>query len=415
MSRSAAEAASRPNFLSILHNRNFALLWGGQAVSQIGDGLFYVAQIWLVLQLTGSALAMGTTLILTQIPRLAFQLIGGVSVDRYDRQKLMFLSDAIRGLVVLVFAILVATKRVEMVHVYVLSIVFGIVGAFFYPAQAALVPNLVPSDRLVAANSLLGLTQQLSQVFGPVAAGILISLPSIGVAGVSYFNAASFAAGAAGLALMRLPAQTRDASGTSASFAHELRDGFRYLLGFRALVIVLLLAMILNFALAPFEVLLPVFTNAVLGYGAEALGLLTSSFGVGMVVGSLGVGAWSPKTRRGILVFVGTTMTGFLMAALGAIPVFIATVAILIMGGVLIAAVNTLLAAVMQGMIADEYRGRIFSLNMMISMGLAPIALAVAGGLADAVGPGTVFVAGGVITAVASLSGLAFPEIRAME
>ena len=415
MVRATGESASQPGFLSILHNRNFALLWGGQAVSQVGDGLFYVAQIWLVLQLTGSALAMGTTLILTQIPRLAFQLIGGVSVDRYDRRRMMFLSDAIRGLVVLVFAILVATNRAQMAHVYVLSVVFGVVSAFCYPAQAALTPNLVPADRLIAANSLLGLTQQLSQVLGPIAAGVLISIPSIGVAGVSFFNAASFAIGAVGLALMRLPEQTKDATRANTSVGHELRDGFRYLLGFRALVIVLLLAMVLNFALAPFEVLLPLFTKTVLGFGAEAFGLLMSSFGVGMVAGSLGVGAWSPRTRRGIYVFVGTTLTGVLMAALGAIPVFIATVAILVTGGALIAAVNTLLATVMQGMIEDEYRGRVFSLNMMISMGLAPIALAVAGGLADAMGPGTVFVAGGALTTVVSLCGLFFPEIRAME
>ena len=159
MARAVAQTASRPNLFAVLRIRNYALLWSGQAVSQVGDGLFYVAQIWLVLQLTGSALAMGTTLILTQIPRLAFQLIGGVSVDRYDRQKLMLLSDVIRGIVVLAFAILVATNRVQMIHVYLLSIVFGIVGAFFYPAQAALTPNLVPPDRLHEGCELFRFTQ----------------------------------------------------------------------------------------------------------------------------------------------------------------------------------------------------------------------------------------------------------------
>ncbi len=414
MSATAA-ATPRSNLFSVLRVRNFALLWGGQALSQIGDGLFYVALIWLVLQLTGSALAMGTTMILTQLPRLAFQLIGGVSVDRYDRRALMLASDVIRGIVVLIFAFLVATNQVQMIHVYVLSIVFGIVSAFFMPAQAALTPNLVTPDELIAANSLMGLTQQLSQIFGPVIAGVLISIPSIGIAGVSFLDAASFAAGALGLALMRVPAPANGASKANASFWRELRDGFRYLFGFRALVIILLLAMVLNFALAPFEVLLPLFTRTTLGYGADGFGVLVSSFGVGMVLGSLGVGAWSPRTRRGVLAFMGTTLSGILMVGLGTIPMFAAAMVLLVAGGCLIAAVNTMLNAVMQGMIADEFRGRVFSLDMMISMGLMPVALALAGGLADAVGAGTVFVAGGLLTAVVSLSGFLFPEIRALQ
>lgn len=411
----ASASTPRPNLFSVLRLRNFALLWGSQAISQLGDGLFYVAEIWLVLQLTGSALAMGTTVILTMLPRLALQLIGGVSVDRYDRQRLMVLSDAARCLCVLAFAILVAARQIQMVHVYLLSIAFGIVSAFFDPAQQAILPNLVPEDGLVAANSLVGLTRQLSQILGPAVAGVLISLPNVGVAGVSFFNAASFAAGAIGVAAMQVPTRPDAVIRTNGSFWHALQDGIRYVFGFRALVIILLLAMVLNFAIGPLEILLPVFVKSALGQGSEAFGVLSSVFAGGMVVGSLLVGAWSPRAHRGILIFASTTIGGILVLIAGSVPVFAVTSAMLALLGLLIAIVNTLLPATMQVLIADEYRGRVFSVMIMISSGLMPVAMALGGALSDAIGPGWVLAVGGALAIVASLAGFLFPEIRELQ
>ncbi len=415
MSAATANAIARPNLLSVLRGRNFALLWSGQAISQIGDALFNVAMMWLVLQLTGSALAMGTTVILTQLPRLAFQLIGGVSVDHYDRRMLMLMSDAIRGIVMLVFAILVATNQIQMIHIYILSIIFGIVSAFFFPAMSALIPNLVAQEELIAANSLSSLTMQGSQIIGPAIAGVLIAVPSIGIAGVSFFNAFSFGVGVLALLLMQLPAHLNGTRKTNGSFVYELKDGFRYLFGFRALVVILFLAMVLNFALAPVSVILPIFVKNILGLGSESFGFLMSAFGVGMVAGSIAVGVRPPRAHRGIIVFLLTALQGVIFAAVGLVPIFVISSVLAIAMGFSNGIVNTLLAATMQGMIADEYRGRIFGLTSMIAMGLMPISLAIAGGLTDVVGAATVFVAGGVLCAAASLYGLTFHEIRELQ
>lgn len=415
MSTIANEQQQRSNLISILRNRNFALLWSGQAISQVGDALFNMTLMWLVLQLTGSALAMGTTLILTQLPRLAFQLIGGVSVDRYDRRMLMLWSDVIRGGVMLVFAVLVATEQIQLLHVYLLAIIFGIVGAFFFPAMSALVPNLVAPEDLIAANSLSNLTQQASQIFGPAIAGVLIALPAIGIAGVSYLNALSFGVGVLGLGLMRLPAHLHGARKTNGSFWHELRDGLRYLFDFRALVIILFIAMILNFALAPVDIVLPIFVKNILGMDAQAFGFIMTLFGVGMVLGSIAIGARPPRARRGIITFVLLTLEGILFAAVGLLPIFVIGCLLSAACGFVNAIVNTLLMATLQGIITDEYRGRIFGLMTLISTGLTPIAFAIAGGLADAIGPGMVFVAGGMLCAVASLYGLTFREIRELQ
>jgi predicted MFS family arabinose efflux permease len=216
-------------------------------------------------------------------------------------------------------------------------------------------------------------------------------------------------AGVVGIAMMQLPANMNGARKTNGSFWHELGDGFR------ALAIILFLAMVLNFALAPVEVILPIFVKNVLGYGSEGLELLMSAFGVGMVAGSIVIGIRAPQTHRGIFVFALTALGGILFAGVGLIPVFAVTFALTTAFGFLIAVVNTALSATMQGLIADEYRGRVFSLDAMISMGLMPIAFALAGGLADIVGAGMVFVAGGVLTTVASLARLLFREIRTLQ
>ncbi len=411
----APSTLARPSLFSVLRHRNFALLWSGQTISRLGDTLFYIAQMWLVLNLTGSALAMGTTAILGMLPRLVFQLVGGVSVDRYDRRRLMIMSDGVRGGVVFVFAALVATNRIEMWHVYGLAVIFGSVSAFFDPAQQALIPNLVSKEELIAANSLSTLTTQMAHVLGPALAGVLIAIPAVGIAGVSFLNAVSFAVGVIGLALMSSPEQLDGAHARNESFWGELRSGFRYLFGFRVLVIILFMAMIVNFTFGPIEVVLPIFVKNSLGQGAEGFGLLTSIFGVGMVLGSVVIGTWSPTRRRGIMTFGFITLGGALLALTGLTRVFPVAAILLAGAGGLIAIVNTMISAVMQALIADEYRGRVFSLDMMISTGLMPISYAVGGGLADAVGAASIIFIAGSLTAIAALGGLIFREVRQLQ
>jgi len=387
MNSSAIETRARSNFLSVLRHRNFALLWSGQAISALGDALFAIAEIWLVLQLTGSAVAMGTAVILTQLPRLALMMIGGVSVDRYNRQMMMLISDLIRGVVVLAFGFLVATNQIELWHVYVLAIIFGVVSAFFQPAQTAVIPNLVPREALTAASALSQLTMQMAQVFGPLLGGILIAVPAIGIAGVCYLNAA----------------------------LSDLRDGLRYLFGLRALVVIMLLAMVLNFSLAPIQVLMPIHAKNALGQGSEGFGLLFTTLGVGMVAGSIFVGMWSPNRRRGWWSFALCALGGALFIFIGLVPIFALTLALLFAFGFINAIINAMLGATMQGIIADEFRGRVAAVNMTISTGLNPIALALGGVFGDAYGAGIIIAAGGALCMLTALGGLGVREVRELQ
>ena len=415
MNSSAIETRARSNFLSVLRHRNFALLWSGQAISALGDALFAIAEIWLVLQLTGSAVAMGTAVILTQLPRLALMMIGGVSVDRYNRQMMMLISDLIRGVVVLAFGFLVATNQIELWHVYVLAIIFGVVSAFFQPAQTAVIPNLVPREALTAASALSQLTMQMAQVFGPLLGGILIAVPAIGIAGVCYLNAASFLIGALGIAFLKIPAATKSARTMNNSMLADLRDGLRYLFGLRALVVIMLLAMVLNFSLAPIQVLMPIHAKNALGQGSEGFGLLFTTLGVGMVAGSIFVGMWSPNRRRGWWSFALCALGGALFIFIGLVPIFALTLALLFAFGFINAIINAMLGATMQGIIADEFRGRVAAVNMTISTGLNPIALALGGVFGDAYGAGIIIAAGGALCMLTALGGLGVREVRELQ
>ena len=139
-------------FLKVLRNRNFRLLWIGEAISVLGDHFYIVALPWLVLQLTGDALAMGAVLALSAVPRAALMLVGGALSDRFAPRNIMFASNLARFILVSLLAGLVFTNRVEIWMLYVLAILFGIADAFLYPAHSSMAPQLAIGEEGFVAN-----------------------------------------------------------------------------------------------------------------------------------------------------------------------------------------------------------------------------------------------------------------------
>jgi MFS family permease len=198
----AREPARGPaRILRPLAGRDFRLLFSGETISLLGDQFHFVALAWLVLQLTGSGLAVGTVLMVAGIPRAIFILIGGAFADRASPRSVMLISNALRAAFVGVLAILVLSGSADLWQLYVLAAVFGIVDAFFWPALSAMVPMLVVEDRLPAANALMQGSQQLTGLLGPALAGLLVAAVGTGLAfGI---DAASFGVAALALVLIR--------------------------------------------------------------------------------------------------------------------------------------------------------------------------------------------------------------------
>ncbi|HEV2904649.1 MAG TPA: MFS transporter, partial [Pyrinomonadaceae bacterium] len=170
-------AGSRP-----LASRDFRLLFVGQAVSLLGDQFYLVALLWLVLQTTGSDLAVGTIMMAATIPRMVFLLVGGAVSDWLSPHKLMVASNAFRSLVCAILTVLVLLKTVSLWQLFVLAAAFGTLDAFFAPALKSFIPALLDDETLVAGNSLLQGSNMLAKVIGPSLAGFVIAVAGTAMA-----------------------------------------------------------------------------------------------------------------------------------------------------------------------------------------------------------------------------------------
>jgi MFS family permease len=196
MSQTAPTSAARNPFAV----RDFRLLWVGEAVSALGDQFALIALPWLALVLTGSPLALGGAMAVMAIPRALLMLVGGVSVDRFSPRRVMLGSNAVRLVAVSALGVVVLFGEAELWMLYAFALVFGVADAFFFPAQTAIVPELVADDQLPRANGIVQGTAQVSILVGPVAAGVVIaalggSATAASAAGIGVallFDAATF-------------------------------------------------------------------------------------------------------------------------------------------------------------------------------------------------------------------------------
>src|SRR5512139_1916353 len=158
---------------NVLQNRNFRMLWIGEGISLLGDQFYMIALPWLVLSLTGNALAVGTVFALAGIPRALFMLVGGALTDRFTPRKLMINSNLARMVLTGLLAALVATDLIQLWMLYALALFFGLADAFFFPAQTSIVPQLVDKDQLQQGNAVIQGTATWSLLVGPILAGTL--------------------------------------------------------------------------------------------------------------------------------------------------------------------------------------------------------------------------------------------------
>jgi MFS family permease len=158
-----ATLTKRLRFARALKSRPYAMIWIGQSISGLGDGIFYIALAWQVLLMTHSGTAMGIVLVASSIPRLAFMLFGGVAADRLPRRMIILWSDGGRGVVVLLISILGFMGILQFWQLVIESLVFGVVDGFFTPAIMAITPDLVEKDDLVSANALNSVSNNVTQ------------------------------------------------------------------------------------------------------------------------------------------------------------------------------------------------------------------------------------------------------------
>ena len=362
----------------VLAEREFRLLWIGRSLSAIGDALVPVATSFAVLDI-GTPTDLGIVLGSYMAGRMVFMLVGGVWADRLPRRLLMIAADAVRAGVQAVIAVAFFTDAIEVWHLAVSSLLFGIASAFFGPASTGLVPQIVSARRLQEANALLGLTRNATELFGPVVAGLLVA--AVGYAVVYAIDAASFVASLLSLALMRRVAAARAAKQT---FLADAREGVREVLVRPWMRITLTADAIGNFAIAPYFVLGPLVVREHLA-GPRDWGLMMAAAAAGGIAGGALVLRWKPERP---LVVAYSVLLALPLALLSLVPPF--PIPVLMLGAALfvgsIVVSNTLWQTMEQQHVPNEVLGRVDSVSWMIALVFMPVAYAVTGPAADWLG-----------------------------
>jgi MFS family permease len=404
----ASTASRHP--LALPHFRN---LWIGSTISLLGDQFYLVALPWLVLQVTGSSLALGTVLMTTAIPRAALMLVGGAVIDRFSARRVLMTTAAARALLVGIVAALIWLRVVELWHLYLLTFAFGVADAFSFPAGPVLIPTLVQPQQLQPANALFQSSTVLTQMVGPAPAGLIIR--SWGIATAFFFDAVSFLAVIAALFRLPDPPSAAPPPGAPArpSVLRSIAEGLRAVRRDPPLLSLMVLFASLNFCFAgPIAVGL-----AAVGKfrfdSAAAFGTLVSCFSGGALAGMLLGGTIKRPRRRGLQFIVMNGLVGLELIGIGLVLKLAAIAALLALMGLGVGFVNVQFSAWIQSRVERALLGRVMSVLMFSAVGLVPVSYAVAGVLAHW-SLETLFIAAGsllVATAALALTGRAAREI----
>jgi DHA3 family macrolide efflux protein-like MFS transporter len=292
----------RPNVKWSPHllTRDFTLVWWGQMVSQVGDGVSKLALLWFVYSITGSPLKTTMIGLLQTLPPILFGPFIGVIVDRVPKKLLLISSDLIRALVLGVLPCLLPVDSFSIERLYLMVFVHAVASAVFGPALTAAIPSLVSRHEFTAANALLQTTTSIGIIVGPALSGVGIATMSSQE--VLCVNAVSYVVSAACFAFIRFPrVESRVAVGPRGGTFSDVLDGFRYVLHRQRVILMLIgAASMYTFATSAFSTLFPVFGKKLLDLGPIEVGYLWSAFGIGLLLVSLGLvslSAWSLPKR----------------------------------------------------------------------------------------------------------------------
>jgi MFS family permease len=405
-----SEPAGRTRAFHALRHRDFRLLWSGQAVSLVGDAAFLTALSWKTTTVAGSG-KLGLVLSVQGAGLLTTLLIGGALADRYERRRMMIVSDLWRFAAVGALALLDGSGHLGLAALVVLAGLVGLGDGFFYPAVGGIIPHVVDAPLLPSANSLMGVARWGGFVVGPPLAGFLYH--GAGSAWVFGIDALSFVLSAVLMVLAR-PRAIEPAAGEST--VAQIREGARYVATIPWLwVTISLFAVVLMLQLAPIQVLLPKLVQEHFDRGVGAYGVIAAMVGVGTVTGTLLFGFLQPRRRRGTLTYALFTVNSLAIAGLALSPSYELAAALALVRGVCVGFGVAVWETMLQELVPGRLLGRVVSLDFFGSFGLMPVGLALWGVVAGVARPGILIAAGALVSAGMIASVLTRPWLHEVD
>lgn len=395
------------HIFSSLKNYNFRLYFGGQCVSLVGTWMQQIAMSWLVYRLTGSVFLLATVTFMAQIPILVVTPYVSVFVDRFDRRKLLVLTQSLSMVQAFLMAALTLTGLVEVWHIMLLSLLIGLINALDNPTRQSFYPSLVPKEKLSNAIALNSAVINGSRLIGPAVGGVLIGLLGEGICFL--LNGVSFLAVIVALLMMRLgPAKERV---VKQRVWEDMREGFLYVAGNMPIRTLLLLMSSISFFGLPLMTFIPAYVKTILGGESELLGLLLSCVGIGSFTAALYLAARKSVLGLGKVVMLSGALLGVGLAAMSFVTIpWVAAVLCVPIGFTIISAVasiNTLL----QTLSGEDKRGRVMGYMAMAFTGMAPVGSMILGAIEEFVGLRVIILMSGIFC---FLSALVFEYYRPM-
>jgi len=381
---------------------DFRRLWIAQIVSDFGDSLTFITLLFLVQRLTGSTVALAGLAISITIPSVLFGVVSGVFVDRWDRRKVMLVSDLLRGVVVLG---LVFVRSADLVWLaYALAFAHAAIATLFDPAKTALLPSLVQKDNLLAANSVSQTSEVVSGLAGTAAAGLLAA-SLVDLWPIFVLDAGTFLLSAYFISriAVRPENEPADISKGGAGVWKEMVDGFGVITGSRPLMGVVLSGAIAMLGVGTINVLMVPLIIDDLAVSESWFGLIQGSQVVGMVIAGIVVAALAARFRESRLIVGGLIVVGVMIAAIGRVSSVWQLMVILMVVGLAVVPVGAAAGTLVQTLVPDELRGRVGASMETVTSTASVISMGFAGVVAASIGTRSVFAISGAITIAAGV------------
>lgn len=383
-----------------LRYRNFRLFFMGQGTSLVGTWMQQMAMSWLVYRMTNSAFILGAVGFLGQIPTFFLTPFAGVFADRWNRRRILIVTQTLAMFQAFILAILTITGTIAVWHIIAMGILLGGINSLDMPTRQSFVVDMVESkETLGNAIALNSFMFNAARLIGPSIAGIVVSIAGEGVC--FFLNGLSFLAVILSLLYMRIHSGHKEK--TETNMLAGIKEGVKYAFGFAPIRYILMLTGAMSLLGMSYAVLMPIFARDILHGGPHTLGFLMATGGAGALIGTLYLASRKNAAGLGDVIPLASVIFGIALIAFSLSRVLWLSLALIFFVGfgmmVQMASVNT----VLQTIVEDDKRGRVMSLYTMAFAGVAPVGSLLAGIFADIIGASNTLMIGGIFCLSASL------------
>ena len=351
-----------------LQSRNYRIYFFGQAFSLIGTWLQIVAQGWLVLQLTSSPFLIGLVAAMATVPSLLFSLFGGVVVDRFSKKKILYATQSSNMVLALLLGILTNMELATVPVIGTIAFLMGTVNAVDAPARQALVPELVGNERLASAIALNSGIFNAARVIGPGLAGLLIAW--VGIGGAFIANGLSYIAVLTALYFVNVYEQP---AARALRPIDAIKEGIVYSANHPVIRVLLLFVGIVSIFGWSYTTIMPVIARETYGLDAKGLGYLYSATGLGALLATYLVGRFGGRISPLLFIIGGNTLFALSLFLFSLTTNFTVALALLFFIGLGLLSQSSMMNTLVQGMVKQEFRGRVMSIYILMFLGMAPI------------------------------------------